>query len=245
MMSVTGNAGSLGHVRIILDNGTAYLRSPFVTRAYGKPWIMGSYAGMSSSSGLNLGSLLGLLQASNPMTQTQLFGYGTNLRMMGHSRWDGSRMTEYGGHYMLSSLFSQLSSSSDMRPMVQSWMNSGIQLTRFRVWTDNTHMVRKLVLIEVAGNTTITITLLVNSFNQPMHINTPPSTVVIILPGTATTTPVTTPTVPPTVTPTVRPTVTTVPTPMATVPATSAPIPGGHQHPGRGHPDRHAHPLVS
>ena len=92
MISVTGNAGSLGHVRIILDNGTAYLRSPFVTHAYGKPWIMGSYAGMSSSSGLNLGSLLGLLQASNPMTQTQLFGYGTNLRVMGHASWDGARM---------------------------------------------------------------------------------------------------------------------------------------------------------
>jgi hypothetical protein len=226
MMSVTGNAGSLGHVRIILDNGTAYLRSPFVTRAYGKPWIMGSYADMSSSSGLNLGSLLGLLQASNPMTQTQLFGYGTNLRQMGHDSWDGSRMTEYGGHYMLSSLFSHLSSNSGMRPMVQSWMNTGIQMTRFRVWTDNTHMVRKLVLIEVAGNTTITITLLVNSFNQPMQITTPPSTVVIVLPGTTTTTPVTTPTATPTLTPTVRPTVTTVPTPMATAPVTSTPTPG-------------------
>ncbi len=231
MMSVNGNAGSLGHVRIILDNGTAYLRSPFVTRAYGKPWIMGSYAGMSSSSGLNLGSLLGLLQASNPMTQTQLFGYGTNLRMMGHSRWDGSRMTEYGGHYMLSSLFNQLGSSSGMRPMVASWMNSGIQMTRFRVWMDHAHMVRKLVLIEVAGNTTVTITLLVNSFNRPTQISTPPSTVVIVLPGTSTTTPVTTPTMTPTMTPTVRPTVTTVPTPMAATPVTGTPTPGAASTP--------------
>ena len=236
MISVTGNAGSLGNVRIILDNGTAYLRSPLVRHAYGKPWIMGSYAGMSSSSGLNLGSLLGLLPASNPMTQTQLLRYGTNLRVMGHASWDGARTTEYGGHYMLSSLLRQLSSSSGMRPMVASWMNSGIQMTRFRVWTDSSHMVRKLVLIEVAGNTTITITLTMNSFNQPMRINTPPRGVVIILPGTTTTTPTTTPTVPPALTPTARPTITTVPTPMATVPATSTPIPGATSTPAAAAP---------
>jgi hypothetical protein len=230
MMSVTGNAGSLGHVRIILDNGTAYLRSPFVTRAYGRPWIMGSYAGLSSSSGLNLGSLLGLLQASNPMTQTQLLGYGTNLRMMGHSWWDGSRMTEYGGHYMLSSVLRQLGSSPDMRTMVASWMTSGIQMTRFRVWMDHAHLVRKLVLIEVAGNTTVTITLLVHSFNQPMQISTPPSTVVIVLPGTTpstpTSTPAVTPAATPAMTPAVRPTMTPAPTPMASVPVTSTPTPG-------------------
>ena len=226
MMSVTGNAGSLGHVRIILDNGTAYLRSPFVTRAYGRPWIMGSYAGLSSSSGLNLGSLPGLLQASDPVTQTQLLRYGTNLRMMGHSRWDGSRMTEYGGHYLLSALLGQLGSSPGLRPVVASWMTSGIQLTRFRVWMDHAHMVRKLVLIEVAGHTTVTITLLVHSFNQPVQISTPPSTVVIVLPGTTPSPPASTPAMTPAMTPAARPTMTTVPTPVATVPVTSTPTPG-------------------
>jgi hypothetical protein len=232
MISVVGNAGSLGHVRIILDNGTAYLRSPLVTRAYGKPWLMGSYNSMSSSSGLNLGSLLGLLQASSPMTQTQLFGYGSSLRMMGHTWYNGMRTTEFGGHYMLSSMFSHFSTDQGMHSMLQSWWNSGIRMTRFRVWMDTQHMVRKLVLIEVAGNTTITITLAVNSFNQMMHINTPPSTVVIILPGTTTTTPTAMPTVTPTAMTTVKPTTMVTPTPMSTVPATGMPTPGVATTPG-------------
>ena len=35
-------------------------------RGYGKPWVMGSMSSMSSTSGLNLGPLLGLLLDQQP-----------------------------------------------------------------------------------------------------------------------------------------------------------------------------------
>jgi hypothetical protein len=232
VMSLHANAGALGNIRVILSNGMAYMKSPFMMNTFGKPWVMGSTSTMSNTSGLNLGPLLGLLSTSSPLVQVPLFSQGSNIRMMGRSMMDGSRMSEWGGHYMLSNVLGSLNSS--LQPSMQTVMNSGISMTRFRAWMDTTHMVRKLVLIEVGNNTRITITLVITSINQPMHIRMPSTTLVFIL-GGATATP--TPSM--TVTPTVRPTVTATPTmgmtptptPTATstagVPGTPTPVPTG------------------
>jgi hypothetical protein len=232
VMSLHANAGALGNIRVILSNGMAYLKSPFLMHSYGKPWVMGSMNTMSSTSGLNLGPLLGLLSTSSPLVQAPLFGQASNIRMMGHSMMDGSRMSEWGGHYMLSNVMSSLNSS--LQPSFQSVMNSGVSMTRFRTWVDSTHQMRKLVLIEVGNNTKITITLVITSINQQMHIGMPSTTLIFVLGGA---TPTATPTPSMTVTPTVKPTVTTTPTmgatatPTATgtVGATStpAPVPSG------------------
>lgn len=215
-ISIMANAGQLGNVKIILtSSGMAYLRSPFFRSAYHHRWIESSMSNMSTSSGLNLGPLLALLQGSSPLVQTQLFPFGSNMRYMGSSFFGGHRMREYGGHFVLANILSQLSSS--MQPMVQSWMNSGISMTRFRVWLTPQHMVSKLVLIEVAGNTTFTITLNINSINQPMHIAMPPTTVVFILPGTGAVTATPTPSM--AATPSMQPSAAMTPTPASTVPA--------------------------
>ena len=228
VMSLHANAGALGHIRVIVSNGMAYLKSPFLMHAYGKPWVMGSMNTMSSTSGLNLGPLLGLLSTSSPLVQVPLFSQGTNIRMMGHSMMDGSRMSEFGGHYMLSHVLGSL--NSQLQPSMQSVMNSGISMTRFRAWMDSTHQVRKLVLIEIGNNTKITITLVITSVNQPMRIMMPSTTLIFVL-GGATATPTPSMTVTPTGTPTVKPTVTATPTmgatpmPTSTVGATSTPAP--------------------
>jgi len=233
IVSLHANAGALGNIRVILANGMAYMRSPFMMSTYGKPWVMGSTSTMSSASGLNLGPLLGLLSTSSPLVQVPLFSQASNLRMMGHSMMSGSQMSEWGGHYMLSNVMGSLNPS--LQPSFQSVMNSGITMTRFRTWMDSTHQVRKLVLIEVGNNTQITITLVITAINQPMHITMPSTTLIFVLPGTGT--PTATPTPSMTVTPTVKPTVTTTPTmgatptPVATstagVPSTPTPVPTG------------------
>jgi hypothetical protein len=226
VMSLRANAGALGNIRVIVSNGMAYLKSPFLTHAYGKPWVMGSMNAMSSTSGLNLGPLLGLLSTSSPLVQVPLFSQGSNVRMMGHSMMDGSRMSEWGGHYLLSHVLGSLNSS--LQPSMQSVMNSGVRMTRFRAWMDSTHQLRKLVLIEIGNNTKVTITLVITSVNQSMHIRLPSTTLIFVL-GGATAAPTPTPSM--TVTPTVQPTVTTsptmgsAPTPGAT--STPAPVPSG------------------
>ena len=219
-ISIMANAGQLGNLKIILtSSGMAFMRSPFFMSAYHHRWIESSMSNMSSNSGLNLGPLLALLQGSSPMLQTQLFPFGSNMRFMGRSFFGGHRMREYGGHIVLANILSQLSSS--MQPMVQSWMNAGLSMTRFRVFLTPSNTVSKLVLIDTVGNTTFTITLSVNSFNQPMHIAMPPTTLVFVLGGSGTGTGVTTT---PTMgaTPSAQPTNGMTATAAATTPATGA-----------------------
>ena len=229
IIAIHAHAGALGNIRVILTNGMAYMKSPFMMRAYGKPWVMGSMSSMTSTSGLNLGPLLSLLSTSSPLVQVPLFSQGQNTRMMGHSMMNGMRMSEWGGHYMLSNVLGSL--NSQVQPSFQSVMNSGVSMTRFRAWMDASHMVRKLVLIEQGTNTRIVITLVITSINQPMHIGMPPTTLIFVLGGA---TPTPTPSM--TVTPTVQPTVTATPimgatpTPGATstgVTSTPTPVPTG------------------
>jgi hypothetical protein len=224
VMSMRANAGALGNIRVILSNGTAYLRSPLLARTYHRPWVMGSMPAMSGMAGRSLGSLLGLLQTSSPTVQLPLFSQGSHLRQMGAV---SNGMTEYGGHYMLSSVRGSL--SSGLQSGMQSVMNSGVTMTRFRVWMDRAHMVRKLVLIEVGANTQITITLTITSVNQAMHIHLPPAVLIFVLNGAAptpTATPTMTPTATPTVTPTVTPTGTVRPTATPTMTGTAPAVPG-------------------
>jgi hypothetical protein len=232
IIAIHAHAGGLGNVRVILTNGMAYLKSPFLMRAHGKPWVMGSMSSMSSTSGLNLGPLLSLLSTSSPLVQVPLFSQAQNTRMMGHSMMNGMRMSEWGGHYMLSNVLGSL--NSQIQPSFQSMMNSGLSMTRFRAWMDSSNMVRKLVLIEQGANTRIVITLVITSINQPMHITMPSTTLIFILPGTtATATPAPSMTVTPTVTPTVSttPTMGATPTPGATSTTvgtgTPTPVPTG------------------
>ncbi len=42
VMSLRAHAGALGNIRVIVSNGMAYLKSPLLMHAYGKPWVMGS-----------------------------------------------------------------------------------------------------------------------------------------------------------------------------------------------------------
>jgi hypothetical protein len=224
VMSLRANAGALGNIRVIVSNGMAYMKSPFLMHSYGRPWVMGSMNSMSSTSGLNLGPLLGLLSTSSPLVQVPLFSQASNIRMMGHSMMGGSRMSEWGGHYMLSHVLTSL--NSQLQPSMQSVMNSGISMTRFRAWMDSTHQVRKLVLIEIGNNTKITITLVITSINQPMQINIPSTTLIFVL-GGATPTPTPSVTVTPTVTatPTMGATPTPTPTATSTMGATGTPTP--------------------
>lgn len=213
LISVRAHAGALGSIRLILSNGMVYLKSPLMAGMYPKPWVQGPASAMSNMSGLNLGPLLGLLQTSSPSVQLPLFSQGSNVRQMAQMGSMGTGMTEFGGHYRLSSALGNL--SAGLQPSMQSVMNSGLNMTRFRVWMDHRHMVRKLVLIVLGRHTRIVITLVITSVNRPVHIQLPRAPLIFIL-GSATPTPSMTPSTTPTMMPSAKPTTSMMPTPTPT-----------------------------
>lgn len=227
--------GLPGELTAILNGTTAYLKSSFLTRSQSRPWAQMPYSSMpsssmmnsssssgvnsSSSSGVNLGSVLQQLLAAGPQAQTQMFTAAPSMQSLGTSMIGGIPSSEFAGSYSLGTAMTKLSSS--LQPTVQSEMNSGITKTQFWVWIGKAHhMVRKLVLVEFANKTKITITLTVTSVNQPVTIVIPSNALIIGAGGT--TMPATDPTTMPT-----GSMVTSTPTPGMTTPGmTSTPIPG-------------------
>ena len=212
LISVRARAGALGSIRLILANGMVYLKSPLLAGMYHKPWVQGPASAMGGMSGVSLGPLLGLLQTSSPAVQLPLFSHGMNVRQMGRMTSMGSMgsgMTEFGGHYLLSSAMHSV--AAGLQPGMQSVMNSGLNMTRFRVWMGRGHTVRKLVLIVLGRHTRIVITLVITSVNRPVRIQLPPAALIFIL-GSATPTPSMTPTM----MPSAQPTTSMMPTPAPT-----------------------------
>jgi len=121
----------------------------------------------------------------------------------------GSGMTEFGGHYLLSSAMHSV--AAGLQPGLQSVMNSGLNMTRFRVWMGRGHTVRKLVLIVLGRHTRIVITLVITSVNRPVRIQLPPAALIFILGSAAPT-----PSMTPTMMPSAQPTTSMMPTPAPT-----------------------------
>jgi len=215
LISVRARAGALGSIRLILADGMVYLKSPLLAGMYHKPWVQGPASAMGGMSGVSLGPLLGLLQTSSPAVQLPLFSHGMNVRQMGRMSSMssmssmGSGMTEFGGHYLLSSAMHSV--AAGLQPSMQSVMNSGLNMTRFRVWMSRGHTVRKLVLIVLGRHTRIVITLVITSVNRPVRIQLPPAALIFILGSAAPT-----PSMTPTMMPSAQPTTSMMPTPAPT-----------------------------
>jgi hypothetical protein len=222
LVSVRARAGALGSIRLILADGMVYLKSPLLAGMYHKPWVQGPASAMGGGmSGVSLGPLLGLLPASSPSVQLPLLSHGMNVRQMGRMGSMGSGMTEFGGHYLLSSALHSV--AAGLQPGMQSVLNSGLNMTRFRVWMGRGHTVRQLVLIVLGRHTRIVITLVITSVNRPVHIQLPPAGLIFILGGATPT-----PSMTPTMMPSAQPTTSMMPTPASTVPGmagTPAPAP--------------------
>ena len=220
-------SGLPGMLTAILNGTTAYLKSSFLTRGHARPWAQMPYSSMqsssmmmnsgSSSSGVNLGSLLQQLLTTGPQAQTQMFTAAPSMQAMGTSMISGFPVSQFAGSYNLGTAMGRL--SSGLQPTVQSEMNTGISRTQFRVWIGKAHhLVRKLVLVEFGKNTRITITLTITSVNRPVTIMIPPNALIIGAGGT--TMPMATPTpTKPMVTMTPAPGMTATPAPGATTPA--------------------------
>ena len=218
LISVRAHAGTLGSIRLILANDMVYLKSPLLAGMYHKPWVGEPAPAMSNMSGLGLGPLPGLLQTSSPSVQLPLLSQGLHVRQMGSMGAMGamgSGLTEFGGHYRLSSALHSL--SAGLQPSMQSVMNSGVSMTRFRVWMDRRHTVHKLVLIAAGQHTRIVITLVITSVNRPVRIQLPRPALIFIL-GSATPAPSMTPTMMPSAQPTTTVMPTATPSPASTVP---------------------------
>jgi hypothetical protein len=151
-----------------------YIRSSvFGSIDGGKPWIEVPFGAMGAS-GNALSTLLQQEQNSNPLDQTRLLAGATGVREIGTSEINGVPVTEYTGQFTIAAALAKLP-ASDRQAVKQQIAQSGVTGGGFTVWLDGQQQVRKLVMTEHADSLNMTITMVVDSMNQPVNIQLPPA----------------------------------------------------------------------
>jgi hypothetical protein len=175
-----GGAG----MEMILTRTTIYMKMGLLSKMVGKPWVKLDFSKANNSApGLNLSSLFSQAQTSNPLAEAQLFASSTNVHQVGTATINGVPTTEYTGTYHIGAGLNRL--SPDLRKQMQQALSAtGMTTSRFSIWVDGQHNVRKLVQTETgSAGTSVTTTMLVTSIDQPVTVQLPPASQVAGMPG--------------------------------------------------------------
>jgi hypothetical protein len=201
----------------VLTGSTAYLKIGALTRVAGRPWVAVPYSSLATGSNASLTPTIQQMQGSNPLAQAQMFPAATNVRAVGRATVNGVATTQYNGSYSIAAGLAQLAGS--LRSAVRSsMMASGITSTRFSVWVDARHQVRKMSLVEIGRSTKIQVVLVIISVNRLVQIQVPAASLIA-----GATTPSRAAAPAPAMTTAPSPAMTTVPAPTPGITVTPAP----------------------
>jgi hypothetical protein len=151
-----------------------YLRWPFLTQALHltKPWLAIPLSAMSKLSGISFSQLFSQATSSSPLSESQMLAGATSVHKAGTGTLDGVAVTEYTGTLSLDKGIQYLSGS--VKAQVQKEMSAaGLTTGTFTVWIDGQHTVRKAIIDENGTALTETITVTVDTLNQPVNIAVP------------------------------------------------------------------------
>jgi hypothetical protein len=158
----------------IVTPSTLYLKWPFLTQELhlAKPWLGIPLSSMSKSSGINFSQLFSQATSSSPLNESQMLAGATDVRKVGTGTLDGAAVTEYTGTLSLDKGIAYLSGSA--KALVQKEITAaGLTTATFTVWIDGKRVMRKAVINENGANLTETITVTVDTLNQPVNIAVP------------------------------------------------------------------------
>ncbi|MBV9380573.1 MAG: hypothetical protein JOY82_12410 [Streptosporangiaceae bacterium] len=174
-----------GGMEEILTSSAIYIRMGAFTQMTGKTWIKLPYSEISrATGGLNLSQLVQQAQSSSPLVQTQMLAGATDVRVVGHGVIDGVPVTEYSGSYAMAAAMARLPASFRAK-FGQAIERAGIGSADFKVWLDDQHQARKVVVTEDGSTMTETITMVVTSVNQPVTVQLPPASETATIPASA------------------------------------------------------------
>jgi hypothetical protein len=171
-----------GGMKTLLTGDAVYLKMSTLAKVLGKPWVKIPFSSLKKSTGVSLAPLLHQLQGNNPLAQTIMLSGATDVHQVGSATINGVSTTEYAGTLNVSKALGKLDPS--LRKLVAPAMQTtGITTSKFHVWLDAQHQVRKLSQVESGGKTTVTSVMTITAINQPVHISTPPASQIASLPG--------------------------------------------------------------
>ena len=151
-----------------------YMRWPYLTQALHltKPWLGIPLSSLSKGTGVNFSQLFSQATSSSPLNESQMLAGATDVRKAGTGTIDGVAVTEYTGSLSLDKGIQYLSGS--VKAQVQKEITAaGLTTGTFTVWIDAQHTMRKAIIKENGTTLTETITITVDTLNQPVNITVP------------------------------------------------------------------------
>jgi hypothetical protein len=163
-----------GGLNEIVTPTTIYMKWSFLTQELHltKPWLGIPLSSLSKGTGINFSQLFSQATSSSPLNESQMLAGATDVRTVGSATIDGVAVTEYTGRLSLDKGIQYLSGS--VKSEVQKEITAaGLTTGTFTVWIDAQHTMRKAIIKENGTTLTETITITVDTLNQPVNITVP------------------------------------------------------------------------
>ena len=163
-----------GSLQEITTSNTAYLKIALLQAMLGKPWAAIPLSELQNNAGINVSQILQQAQDNNPMVDGQMLAGSKNLRSVGTQTIDGVPTTHYTGTFSAEAGLAKL--PSGLRAIEQAKEDLlGVKSLSFDAWIDAQHRIRKLVVTQHDRLLTLTATMQVTRFNQPINVSVPPA----------------------------------------------------------------------
>jgi hypothetical protein len=163
-----------GGIDEIITPSTLYMKWSFLTQELhlSKPWLAIPQSAVSKGTGVNLSQLFSQANSSSPLNESQMLAGASGVRKVGTGTVNGVAVTEYTGMLSLDKGIQNLSGS--VKAQVQKEITTaGLTSATFTVWIDAQNVMRKAVIIEHGTSLNETITVTVDTLNQPVNIAVP------------------------------------------------------------------------
>ncbi len=148
----------------------------------GKPWVAIPVSSLSKSSGVNFSELFGQVQNDGPLTASHLLSAATSVHKVGSGSIGGVPVTEYTGTLSLSKGLDYLSGSTKTQ-LQKEIAAAGLSTAKFTVWIDAQNLIRQYNVTEVGTAITESISITLNSINQPVSITAPAASQTTTIPA--------------------------------------------------------------
>ena len=170
----------------IVTPSALYMKWSYLTQMLHltKPWLGIPLSSLSKGTGINLSQLFSQETSSSPLNESQMLAGASDVRKVGTGTVNGVAVTEYTGTLNLQKGLQQLHGS--VKSQVQKEITAaGLTTATFTVWIDANHTMRKAVIKENGANLTETITVTIDTLNQPVNIQVPAADQTSPLPSSA------------------------------------------------------------
>lgn len=163
-----------GSLQEVTTSSMLYLKVGVLQAMLGKPWASIPLSQLQNNTGIDLSQILQEAQDNNPIVDGQMLSSSKNLRSVGTQTIGGVTTTHYTGSFSASAGLAKL--PSGLRDIEQAKEDLlGVKSLSFDAWIDAQHRIRKLVITQHDRLLTLTATMQVTNFNQPVDVSVPPA----------------------------------------------------------------------